>query len=146
MSDPTGAATGAGAVTGIDPAGASEFMRLLGIQFDEVGPARMTGWFETGPQHHQPFGILHGGVLASVVETFASMGAWLAVRDSGRATVGVSNTTDFLRSTTSGRLDVVAVAVYQGRSQQLWEVVISRVVDGKDVARGRVRLQNIDRR
>lgn len=99
-----------------------------------------------GPQHHQPFGLLHGGVLASVVETFASVGAWLAVRDSGRSAVGVANSTDFLRSTSSGRLDVVAAAVFQGRSQQLWDVTITRSADGKDVARGRVRLQNIESR
>jgi 1,4-dihydroxy-2-naphthoyl-CoA hydrolase len=124
----------------------SEFLRLLGCHFDEVGPTRLTGWFEVGPQHHQPFGILHGGVLASVVETFASIGAWEAVRESGRHVVGVANATDFLRSTTSGRLDVVARAVHQGRSQQLWDVVISRAIDGREVARGHVRLQNIEPR
>ncbi len=124
----------------------SQFLELLGCHFDEVGPTRLTGWFEVGPQHHQPFGILHGGVLASVVETFASIGAWTAVRDSGRRAVGVANATDFLRPTVSGRLDVVATAVYQGHSQQLWDVVIARAQDGKDVARGRVRLQNIEPR
>ncbi len=124
----------------------SDFLRLLGCHFDEVGPTRLTGWFEVGPQHHQPFGILHGGVLASVVETFASIGAWVAVRDSGRHAVGVANSTDFLRSTTSGRLEVVATAVYQGRTQQLWDVVITRADDGKDVARGRVRLQIVEPR
>jgi acyl-coenzyme A thioesterase PaaI-like protein len=36
--------------------------------------------------------------------------------------------------------------VYQGRTLQLWDVVITRAVDGKDVARGRVRLQVIDPR
>jgi acyl-coenzyme A thioesterase PaaI-like protein len=60
--------------------------------------------------------------------------------------VGVANSTDFLRSTVSGRLDVVGTAVYQGRTLQLWDVVITRAVDGKDVARGRVRLQVIDPR
>jgi 1,4-dihydroxy-2-naphthoyl-CoA hydrolase len=124
----------------------SEFLRLLGCHFDDVGATRVTGWFEAGPQHHQPFGILHGGVLSSVVETFASIGAWVAIRDSGRHAVGVANATDFLRSTTAGRLDVAASAVYQGRSQQLWDVVISRADDGKEVARGHVRLQNVDPR
>ncbi|MBJ7594049.1 MAG: PaaI family thioesterase [Candidatus Dormibacteraeota bacterium] len=124
--------------------GTSEFLELLGCHFDEVGAARVTGWFEVGSQHHQPFGILHGGVLSSVVETFASIGAWIAIRDSGRAAVGVANATDFLRSTVAGRLDVVATAVYQGRTQQLWDVVIARADDGKDVARGRVRLQNVE--
>jgi len=124
--------------------GTSEFLELLGCHFDEVGAARVTGWFEVGSQHHQPFGILHGGVLSSVVETFASIGAWIAIRDSGRAAVGVANATDFLRPTVAGRLDVVATAVYQGRTQQLWDVVIARADDGKDVARGRVRLQNVE--
>jgi 1,4-dihydroxy-2-naphthoyl-CoA hydrolase len=124
----------------------SDFLRLLGCRFDEVGPTHLTGWFEVGPQHHQPFGILHGGVLSAVVETFASIGAWLAVRDSGRSAVGVSNSTDFLRSTKSGRLDVVADAIHQGRTQQLWEVAIARASDGKQVAHGHVRLHNIEPR
>ncbi len=129
-----------------DTRGTSEFVDLLGCHFEELGPTRLTGWFEVDARHHQPFGLLHGGVLASVVETFASIGAWYAIRDSGRQTVGVANATDFLRSTTEGRLNVVATAAYQGRTQQLWEVVISRAADGKDVARGRVRLQNIEPR
>jgi uncharacterized protein (TIGR00369 family) len=137
-------ATGAGFEAERDLLAASEFLMLLGIHLDDVGPTRVTGWFEVGPQHHQPFGLLHGGVLASVVETVASVGAFTAVRDSGRNAVGVANSTDFLRSTTSGRLEVVATAVYQGRTQQLWDVVIARADDGKDVARGHVRLQNID--
>jgi uncharacterized protein (TIGR00369 family) len=126
--------------------GVSDFLDLLGCHFDELGPTRLTGWFEVGPRHHQPAGLLHGGVLASVVETFASIGAWFAIRDTGLQTVGVANATDFLRSTTEGRLDVVATAVFQGRTQQLWDVVITRAADGKDVARGRVRLQNIEPR
>lgn len=125
---------------------ASEFLRLLNCHFVEAGPTRVAGWIETGEQHHQPFGILHGGVLSSVVETFASVGAWLAVRRNGRSAVGVSNTTDFLRPTRSGRLDVDARAVHQGASQQLWDVVIRRAADGKDVARGHVRLQNLEPR
>ncbi len=141
-----GSDTGAAFETERQMLGASDFLELLGCHFDEVGPTRLVGWFEVGPQHHQPFGILHGGVLSAVVETFASIGAWMAIRDSGRHAVGVANATDFLRSTVAGRLDVVATAVYQGRSQQLWEVVIARAQDGKDVARGRVRLQNVEPR
>ncbi|MEO8897181.1 MAG: PaaI family thioesterase [Candidatus Dormibacter sp.] len=143
MSEP---AAGESSQTDIDLLSSSEFLRLLGIHYDEVGPARVTGWFEAGPQHHQPFGLLHGGVLASIVETFASVGAWRAVRDSGRAAVGVANATDFLRPTKAGRLDVVATALHQGATQQLWDVIITRADDGKAVAHGRVRLQNLDGR
>jgi 1,4-dihydroxy-2-naphthoyl-CoA hydrolase len=127
----------------LDGAQVSDFVRTLGLHVDEAGRALVMGWFEAGPQHHQPFGIIHGGVYSSVVETCASLGAWLAVRDKGLMAVGVSNTTDFLRPASAGRMTVTARALHQGRTQQLWGVTISRASDGKDMALGRVRLQNI---
>jgi acyl-coenzyme A thioesterase PaaI-like protein len=36
-----------------------------------------------------------------------------------------------------------ATPIHRGRTQQLWQVVITRQADGKVVARGQVRLQNI---
>jgi acyl-coenzyme A thioesterase PaaI-like protein len=39
---------------------------------------------------------------------------------------------------------VVASAIHQGRTQQLWQVEIRRPEDDKLIARGQVRLQNID--
>jgi acyl-coenzyme A thioesterase PaaI-like protein len=55
----------------------------------------------------------------------------------------VSNSTDFLRPVTEGSVEVVAEPIMQGKIQQLWEVMITRSDDGKEVARGRVRLQNV---
>jgi 1,4-dihydroxy-2-naphthoyl-CoA hydrolase len=57
--------------------------------------------------------------------------------------VGVSNLTDFLRPHRGGRLSVVATPIFQGRTQQLWQVEIRRGDDDKLVARGQVRLQNV---
>ena len=58
--------------------------------------------------------------------------------------MGVTNVTDFVRPHVSGRLDVVASAIHQGRSQQLWQVEIRRQGDQKLIARGQVRLQNVE--
>ncbi|MBW8827553.1 MAG: PaaI family thioesterase [Acidobacteria bacterium] len=114
------------------------------LQLDEVGATRVTAHLVVGPQHHQPFGLVHGGVWCSVVETVASIGAYQAAQQFGPATVvGVSNLTDFVRSTTEGRVDVAGWPIHVGRSQQLWQVEINRSVDGKLVARGQVRLQNL---
>jgi acyl-coenzyme A thioesterase PaaI-like protein len=44
---------------------------------------------------------------------------------------------------TTGRLVVVAEPVQQGRTLQLWQVLLTRADDGKLVARGQVRLQNV---
>lgn len=90
-----------------------------------------------------PRGVVHGGVYATLIETAASVGASAAVNDRGQFSVGVNNSTDFRRSTRSGTLDVFAEPVIQGRVQQLWSVRITRHEDGKLIARGQVRLQNV---
>jgi acyl-coenzyme A thioesterase PaaI-like protein len=58
--------------------------------------------------------------------------------------VGVANQTDFLRPHRTGTLEALATPVHQGRTQQLWVTVISRISDGKPVARGQVRLQVVE--
>jgi acyl-coenzyme A thioesterase PaaI-like protein len=57
--------------------------------------------------------------------------------------VGTHNSTDFLRPVTVADVEIVAEPIFQGRTQQLWEVSITRVEDGKLVAVGRLRLQNL---
>jgi 1,4-dihydroxy-2-naphthoyl-CoA hydrolase len=84
------------------------------------------------------------GVFAAAVESAASVGASIAVAERGQIAVGVHNATDFLRSVASCRARVVATPIQQGRVQQLWQVIITRQEDGKELARGQLRLQNID--
>ncbi len=127
-----------------DLIGPSAFMRMLEIEFDERTATRVTGSVAADERHHQPWGLVHGGLYTTAIETFATSGAIEAVRRAGKRAVGVANSTDFLRPHTSGRLDVVANAIQQGRTQQLWRVEIRKRDDGKLVALGHVRLQNID--
>jgi acyl-coenzyme A thioesterase PaaI-like protein len=58
--------------------------------------------------------------------------------------VGVSNSTDFIRSHREGRIDIVAEPLLVGRRQHIWEVRLTRPSDGKLVARGQVRFQVLD--
>jgi 1,4-dihydroxy-2-naphthoyl-CoA hydrolase len=122
----------------------SELMRLLEIDFEDIGPTRVSGSVAADERHHQPWGLVHGGLYTTVIETFATTGAYEAVKDRGQRAVGVTNVTDFLRPHQNGRLDVVATAIHQGRTQQLWQVEVSCPEDGKLIARGQVRLQNVD--
>jgi uncharacterized protein (TIGR00369 family) len=85
-----------------------------------------------------------GGQYTTAIEAFATFGAYEAVKDRGQQAVGVTNITDFVRPHKNGRLQVAANAIHQGRTQQLWQVEIRRPDDDKLVARGQVRLQNID--
>lgn len=115
----------------------------LGLEWDRLAIDRVSAWLDCDDRHHQPYGIVHGGVWCAVVESMASVGAALRALATGDVVVGVSNTTDFLRAHRVGRVDAVAEPVHVGRSQQLWQVVLTRASDGKPVARGQVRLQQL---
>ena len=118
----------------------------LRLEILEETAERVVGRLVVGRRHHQPYGIAHGGVYCSIVEDVASRGAGRAVRErGGRGVVGIANSTDFLRSHGEGELRAVAVPVHQSRTQEIWQVEISRSSDDKPVARGQVRFQILDR-
>ena len=149
MSELTGTATTAtGSVPLEAPSieqleGASAFTSAAGLRLESVSGTLVRGWIDLGPEHHQPFGIVHGGVYASAVETAASIGATQAVLDRGEVAVGVHNSTNFLASMIEGRVNVVATAISQSRTQQLWQVDIIRDSDDRLIATGQLRVQNI---
>ena len=118
-----------------------DFVRHLGVEMTEVTGDRVVAHWEAAPKHHQPYGIVHGGVHCSVVETLASVGAAMWLADRGKV-VGVNNNTDFYRGVSEGRMSSTATPVHRGRSQQVW-IVETLDAEGRPVARGQVRLQNL---
>jgi len=114
---------------------------VLGLRFTRADADQVEIEWTVGPQHHQPYGIVHGGVYCSVVETAASVGGALWLGERG-IVVGASNQTDFLRAVREGDLRAVATPIHRGRLQQLWLVEIHDDA-GRLVARGQVRLQNL---
>lgn len=125
--------------------GADDFTdRALGLAWDTVSLERVTAHLDADERHHQPFGIVHGGVWCAVVESVASVAGLVQVAAAGQVVVGVNNTTDFVRPHRSGRVEVVATPIHVGRTQQLWQVTITRASDAALVAQGQLRLHNLD--
>ncbi|MGQ4619359.1 hotdog fold thioesterase [Nocardia sp. R7R-8] len=120
------------------------FTDLIGLRFTEMSPDRVRGEWVVKPHLYQPAGIQNGGVYCTVVETLASTGAGIWFGDQGTV-VGVNNNTDFLRAVREGTLTGEATPLHRGRLQQLWQVVITDE-QGRTVARGQVRLQNLPHR
>ncbi|GEE03064.1 esterase [Gordonia spumicola] len=118
---------------------------LLGFAIDEVSGDGLRGTLTIRGDHHQPFGIVHGGVYCALAETAASVSAfcWLQESGIGGTAVGVNNSTDFLRSASEGDITVVATPVHRGRRQQLWLIDMSDA-DGRPLAQSKVRMQNIE--
>ena len=123
------------------PTFSSNFDDLLGLKMITAGGDRVVAELPVGTHLLQPTGIVHGGVHATVVETTASVGASLWLGE-GRAAVGISNHTDFLRPVSDGTLHIEALPVQQGKTLQLWRVEVTDE-QGRLVASGRVRLMNL---
>lgn len=119
----------------------SGFDNLLGLEFLEVTADRVVGALDVVPKLQQPYGILHGGVLCSVVETLGSVAGATWWGDRGHV-VGTSNHTNFLRAVRDGRLTGTATPIHRGRTQQLWDVDITDE-GGRLVARGQLRVANL---
>jgi 1,4-dihydroxy-2-naphthoyl-CoA hydrolase len=128
----------------MEPMPEAPFDKELGLAFTEISPDRTRAQLEVASKLLQPLGLVHGGVYCSMVESLASVAAytWLAANGGG-SVVGVNNNTDFLRAISSGMVSGTAIPIHRGRRQQLWQVTI---VDSDDrlVARGQVRLQNLE--
>ena len=116
-------------------------VKLLGLRFEEASADRVVLSCPVTSDLHQPFGVVHGGVHASLAETAASVGGTLWFGDQGKV-AGVSNHTDFLRAVRTGELRAEATPLARGRTTQLWQVEI-RDEQGRLVAHSKVRLQNI---
>lgn len=125
----------------LDPEAAGAFLRAVGLHYDTISAQEVTAHLEATEEHHTPWGITHGGLYSTVIESVAGVGASYAVRSEGRFAVGVGNQTDFLLPYVRGRLDVRGTPLQQGRSLQLWLAVITDAA-GRPIARGQVRLFN----
>ncbi|MGH3726438.1 MAG: PaaI family thioesterase [Mycobacterium sp.] len=124
--------------------GRAPFDRLIGLEYTALTPDGATATLTITDELLQPFGIAHGGVYCSVVESVASVSAftWRASTLEEGPVVGVNNNTDFLRAISSGTLTATSTPIHRGRRQQLWLVTIADD-EGRTIARGQVRLQNL---
>jgi 1,4-dihydroxy-2-naphthoyl-CoA hydrolase len=120
----------------------SPFDDMVGVDVVEADLEHVVAELPLRDELHQPSGIVHGGVYATMAETVASIGAnvWL---DGRGVAVGVSNHTDFLRSASTGRLRAEATPLQRGRTLQLWDVAITDG-EGRLVAHGKVKLMNLN--
>jgi uncharacterized protein (TIGR00369 family) len=114
------------------------FDKLIGLTFTRIAEDELEAEIPVTDALHQPYGLVHGGVYATIVETLASAAAAVVAIPRGQTTVGLENTTSFLRATRSGTLRARVQPVHKGRRSQVWGVEI-RGDDGKLVASGRVR-------
>jgi uncharacterized protein (TIGR00369 family) len=113
------------------------FNITLGLVFTQASTDEVHCEVPVGPHLTQPYGLVHGGVYSSIVETLASAGAALHAMTHGQSSVGLENTTSFVRAVRAGTLVATAKPLHRGRASQVWQVDVAS--DGKLAATGRLR-------
>lgn len=101
------------------------FDALYGLELLEVTEALVRARVAVRDEVKQPFGLVHGGVLASIAETLASVGTAVVVMAEGMAAMGLSNNTSFVRPITEGTIHAHALRRHRGRTTWIWDVEIS---------------------
>jgi 1,4-dihydroxy-2-naphthoyl-CoA hydrolase len=98
---------------------------LYGLEVLEVHDELVLAQVAVRDDLRQPFGLVHGGVLASIAETLASLGTAVVVVPEGNAAMGLSNSTSFLRPILDGTIHARAIRRHRGRTTWLWDVEIT---------------------
>ncbi len=97
---------------------------LLGIKLQETTPERVVATMPVTPQHHQPFGFMHGGASVTLAETVASIGGYLNCPP-GKAAFGLEINANHLRPVREGTLTATATPLHLGRSTHVWDIKIT---------------------
>jgi uncharacterized protein (TIGR00369 family) len=118
---------------------ASGFDAAMNFRLVEASRDRVVIEYDVDERHHQPYGIVHGGVHCAAVESACSTGAGIEAMTHGRSVVGIENYTSFIRAVRAGKLRVTATPITRGRRSQVWEATIHNE-GGEIVSTGRVRL------
>ncbi len=98
------------------------FDRLYGLVVEEVSDQLARARVEVRDELKQPYGLVHGGVYASIAETLASLATAIAVAPHGATAVGLSNSTSFVRPMTAGTIHASARRLHAGRTTWIWDV------------------------
>ena len=99
-------------------------LEVLGIHFEETLKDRVVATMPVDARHHQPMGILHGGVSVVLAESVASVGAHLNAGE-GRTAVGLEINANHIRPKREGLLRATATPVHIGARTSVWEVRIT---------------------
>lgn len=113
------------------------FDELIGTEWLDHDPDNARARVAFRDDLRQPFGLMHGGVMSTVVESVCSWATAGAVYDDGMTAMGQSIDVSFIRPVTSGSVEVRAKARHRGRTTWIWECEVLNE-DGKLCALARM--------
>jgi 1,4-dihydroxy-2-naphthoyl-CoA hydrolase len=102
----------------------SPFDELIGTQWLDSDPDHARVKVELRDELCQPIGLMHGGVILTLIESVCSWATMLAVVDEGKLAMGQSINVNFVRPISAGSAEVKAHARHRGRSSWVWQIEV----------------------
>lgn len=108
-----------------DPRGLlSHFDALIGTEWLSDDPEDARARIPIRDDLRQPVGLMHGGVMSTLIESVCSRATALVVLDDGMAAMGQSISVSFIRPITAGHAEVRAQARHRGRTTWVWDAEV----------------------
>lgn len=98
---------------------------VLGIEYGEMQGDVITGRMPVENRVRQPYGIVHGGAIMSLVESLVSAATAFGVADQGNIAMGQELNVSFMRPISEGHVNAKATVRRRGRSAWTWEVEVT---------------------
>jgi uncharacterized protein (TIGR00369 family) len=107
----------------------SHFDALIGTEWLADDPDDARARVPMRDDLRQPVGLMHGGVMSTLIESVCSRATALAVLGDGMAAMGQSISVSFIRPITEGSAEVRARARHRGRTTWVWEAEVRDAED-----------------
>lgn len=95
---------------------ASPYFRLLRMQVMEMGVGYAAVGIDLSGQHLQPFGVVHGGAVASLIESATSWAVFYEVADETAGVTTVDVKVNYLAPATAGKVIARARRIKLGKT------------------------------
>jgi uncharacterized protein (TIGR00369 family) len=107
--------------------------KLIGFEVVEIGEGRAIGSLQAGPQHANPMGTRHGGVLCDIADAAMGM-AFASTLGPEESFTTIALSINFFRPVWQARLKAEARVINRGKSVGYLECDVTDQ-DGKHIAR-----------
>lgn len=123
----------------------SGFQRLLGHELRLIEPELIVADLQTGPEHLNSVGSIHGGVLMAFADCLGAMGAVQHLAP-GQRTATLESKTNFIRPARGNNISGRCIPIHIGRRTSVWNTIVTDS-DGRllaSVTQTQMNFENLD--
>lgn len=117
-----------------DKAAAASLPGHLGLEFLEKRSGYVRGRMDIKPHHLAPNGFLHAASVIALADSACGKGCVVSLPEGGTNFTTIELKANFLGTAVDGAIAVEARLAHGGRTTQVWDAIVTREKDQKQIA------------